>query len=112
MSFWETYLATFIGNSIKHSKGPLTIDVTVVKQSEAGREYCKVLVDDNGPGISDVMKGKLFDRLSIDTTRARGSGFGLCLSKILVEDFGGRFPVEDRVPRTIRKVLVLSSFCP
>lgn len=87
-----------LGNAIKHSNGPVTIDVTVRKTSEGGREYCRVLVEDNGPGISDKVKGKLFDRLSLDTTRARGSGFGLCLTKILVEDFGGSFGVEDRVP--------------
>lgn len=92
-----------LGNAIKHSEGPVAIDVTVVKTREGGREYCKVMVDDHGPGISDVMKDKLFDRLSIDGTRARGSGFGLCLSKLLVEDFGGRFWVEDRVPGEYRE---------
>lgn len=100
-----------VGNAVKHTEGPVGIDVTAAKTVTAGREFCKVTVDDDGPGISDEMKAKLFDRLSIDGTRARGSGFGLCLSKLLVEDFGGRLEVEDRVQgdhtRGVRFVVML-----
>ncbi|CAJ36211.1 ATP-binding protein [Methanocella arvoryzae] len=87
-----------VGNAVKHTEGPVCIRVAVDKISGAGgKDYCRVTVEDDGQGITDEMKGKLFDRLSMDNKRARGSGFGLCLSKILVEDFGGRLEVEDRV---------------
>jgi nitrogen fixation/metabolism regulation signal transduction histidine kinase len=40
----------------------------------------------------------LFDRLSLSVSRARGKGFGLCLIKMLIDDYRGSFRVEDRVP--------------
>jgi PAS domain S-box-containing protein len=86
-----------IGNSIKHSAGPLTISVSVDKVKQDGGHYCRVSVEDDGPGIPDSLKRTLFDRLNLDSTRARGKGFGLCLIKMLVDDYNGTFSVEDRV---------------
>ncbi|AFD01116.1 putative PAS sensor signal transduction histidine kinase [Methanocella conradii HZ254] len=86
-----------IGNSIKHSRGPLTVNVNASVEFRDGRSYCKVIVEDNGPGIPDSLKSSLFGRLNLATTRARGKGFGLCLTKMLVDDYGGQFWVEDRV---------------
>jgi len=87
-----------VTNSIKHSTGPVTIDIIVLDMYEGDRHYCKVVVQDNGPGIPDELKRKLFARHQHGPTKAQGSGLGLYLAKILVEDFGGRIWVEDRVP--------------
>jgi PAS domain S-box-containing protein len=86
-----------IGNAVKHSRGAITIHIKVEPVKDNGTEYCRVAVEDNGPGIPDTLKETLFDRLSLTTTRARGKGFGLCLIKILVDDYHGKFWVEDRV---------------
>ncbi len=86
-----------VGNSIKHSTGPLSVGIEIVKIIQDGVPCCKVAVEDDGPGIPDSLKLTLFDRLNLATTRARGKGFGLCLIKMLVDDYGGRFWVEDRV---------------
>ncbi len=86
-----------IGNAIKHSGGPVTIDVGIGKIFEEGREYYLVAVEDDGPGVPDEMKKKIFSRLQRGKTRASGSGLGLYLVRSLVEDFQGRVWVEDRV---------------
>ncbi len=86
-----------IGNAVKHSDGPVTVDVNISKIFEEGREYYLVAVEDDGPGVSDEMKNKIFSRLQRGKTRASGSGLGLYLVKSLVEDFQGRVWVEDRV---------------
>jgi signal transduction histidine kinase len=65
--------------------------------TNGGRDYCKVVVEDNGPGIPDELKGVLFERLNLTESRVRGKGFGLCLVKMLVDDYDGKFWVEDRV---------------
>jgi len=54
-------------------------------------------VEDNGPGIQDELKKKVFSRLNRGRTRAAGSGLGLYLVKTLVKDFKGSVWVEDRV---------------
>jgi signal transduction histidine kinase len=86
-----------IGNAVKHSKGDLVINILMGEVIDDAKTYCCVDVEDNGPGIPDMLKTTLFDRLNLTTTRAKGKGFGLCLIKMLVDDYHGRFWVEDRV---------------
>jgi PAS domain S-box-containing protein len=103
-----------IGNSIKHSTGPLEIRIEADSVEQDGERYCRVAVEDNGPGIPDMLKLTLFDRLNLASTRARGKGFGLCLIKMLVDDYGGSFRVEDRVEgdcsKGCRFVVLLPSY--
>jgi PAS domain S-box-containing protein len=87
-----------VGNSIKHSSGPLLINIQMAVVVEDGKAYCRVSVEDNGPGIPDDMKSKLLRRLSTENSKTRGKGFGLYLIKQLVDDFNGKFWMEDRVP--------------
>ena len=49
-----------VDNAIRHSTGPLTIDIEVSRIIEDGRTYYKVFVADNGPGIPDDTKKKIF----------------------------------------------------
>jgi signal transduction histidine kinase len=90
--------SNIIGNAIKHSQGPLTINIDVKKIREDGNAYCLVSVEDNGPGIPDSLKEKLFTRFQRGPTKASGRGLGLYLVKTLVDDFHGKVWVEDRVP--------------
>lgn len=87
-----------ISNSIKHSTGPVEISIVLNKVFEGGREHYKVWVEDDGPGIPDELKSKLFQRKMRGRTKTTGSGLGLYLVKKLVEDLNGRVWVEDRVP--------------
>jgi PAS domain S-box-containing protein len=87
-----------IGNAIKHSDGPINIHIKLEKVDHNGLDYYKISVEDDGPGIPDSLKNTLFDRLNLASTHARGKGFGLCLIKMLVDDYSGMFWAEDRVP--------------
>ncbi len=90
-----------IGNAIKHSSGDLTIKVAISEIFWEGREYNKVIVEDNGPGIPDEMKTKIFSRLR--KGNKAGNTLGLYLVKRLVSDFHGQVWVEDRVQGDYRK---------
>ncbi|OPY28596.1 MAG: sensory histidine kinase AtoS [Methanocella sp. PtaU1.Bin125] len=96
-SLLKDVFLNLVGNAVKHSKGALAVDIRVDQVTENGTEYCRIAVEDDGPGIPGELKKTLFDRLNLATTRARGKGFGLCLIKMLVDDYHGRFWVEDRV---------------
>ena len=86
-------------NSIKHSSGSsVRINIDLERQQTAGKAYYKVIVEDNGPGIPDMQKEKIFARFHRGNTKASGKGLGLYLVKTLVENFKGRVWVEDRVP--------------
>ena len=88
-----------INNSIKHSnRNDVEILIMLVSNRVNDKDYSMVLVEDNGPGISDDMKEKLFNRLQRGQTKVRGTGLGLYIVKTLVESFGGFVKVMDRIP--------------
>ena len=90
--------SNIIGNAIKHSKGSLTVDVVLDCTERDRKKYCRVTIDDNGPGIADEVKDKLFVRFQRGKTKASGRGLGLYLVRSLVESYHGRVCVENRVP--------------
>jgi signal transduction histidine kinase len=93
-----------IGNAIKHSNGNnVNIVIDLKKIRENGDDHYRVIVEDNGPGIPDDLKNKIFNRLQRGDTKARGMGLGLYLVKSLVDSFNGKVWVEDRVRGDHRK---------
>jgi PAS domain S-box-containing protein len=92
--------SNLIENAIKHS-GPsksVWIGLGLERAREGGRDYCRVVVEDDGPGIHDTLKEKVFWGFRKGNAKAGGKGLGLYLVKTLVESYGGRVCVEDRVP--------------
>jgi PAS domain S-box-containing protein len=89
-----------IENSIKHSPPdrPLVIDILQTSVCVEGKKFNRVSIEDNGPGIPDDVKEKLFVRFYRGPTLVKGKGLGLYLVKTLVENFGGKVIAEDRVP--------------
>ncbi len=67
------------------------------------KKYYRVTVEDNGPGIPDELKNRLFMRFQGDQAKAIGKGLGLYLVRTLVHDFRGTIRVEDRVPGDYKK---------
>lgn len=92
--------SNLVGNAIKHSieKGHPEVTIRLDKVREIGKVYCRVAVEDMGPGIPDELKTQVFNRLRRGHTKAMGKGIGLYLVKSLVESYDGKVWVEDRVP--------------
>ena len=92
--------SNLINNTIKHSdpKKPLTVDIRLEHVRNTGTDSIKCTIEDNGPGISSWAKDKIFIRFQHGYTKAHGKGLGLHIAKTLVEDYGGKMWVEDRVP--------------
>src|SRR5271157_382618 len=86
-----------IGNSIKYSGDEVTIDIGVAEASQDNKKYYDISVADNGFGIPDGVKPKLFGRFQRGTTKTHGKGLGLYIVRMLAEMFGGSVKVEDRV---------------
>ncbi len=90
--------SNLVGNAIKHSKvNGININLKLENASENGKNYYKVSVEDDGPGIPDDLKDKVFNRLQRGQTKSRGLGLGLYLVKSLVDSYHGKVWVEDRV---------------
>ncbi|WP_214041610.1 PAS domain S-box protein [Methanoculleus sp.] len=82
-----------IGNAVKHG-GP-GVAVTVRTEEEDG--FVRVTVADTGRGVPDDQKEDIFHRYE-KKQRGVGEGLGLYLVQILIDRYGGRIWVEDRVP--------------
>jgi PAS domain S-box-containing protein len=95
--------ANLITNAIKHTgdKSDIVIDVDVIKNNDD--RYCRVMVEDNGPGIPVEKKATIFNRTLAGTNKAKGMGLGLYLVKSLVDSYGGQVWVEDRVLGNYKK---------
>ncbi|HMK47453.1 MAG TPA: PAS domain S-box protein [Methanocella sp.] len=89
--------SNLVGNAIKHTPHDPVIDIRLEKLQEVGKWWYRVSVEDNGPGIPDVLKEKIFNRHLRGGTTANGSGIGLYLVKTLVCDYCGYVWVEDRI---------------
>ncbi|WP_292729045.1 PAS domain S-box protein [Methanoculleus sp.] len=83
-----------IGNAVKFG-GP---DVVITISIETIDGNVVVTVADTGPGVPDELKESIFRRFERGRTRARGEGLGLYICRTLLERYGGRIWVEDRVP--------------
>ena len=56
----------------------------------------KLIVSDDGPGVAEADREKIFNPFF--TTKAKGSGLGLAVSQRIVEEHGGRLTLENRGP--------------
>ncbi|HMK47028.1 MAG TPA: PAS domain S-box protein, partial [Methanocella sp.] len=86
-----------ITNAIKHAGRDVTIDIRINEAIRLGKKFYNISIADDGPGIPDELKPKLFARFQRGDTKAHGKGLGLFIVKSLVETAGGNVTVEDRV---------------
>jgi signal transduction histidine kinase len=93
----EEVFSNLVENAIRHSDGPLTIWISVSTLCETGREYHRIEVLDDGPGIPERIKENVFSRSWRGRSKGVGKGLGLFLVRRLVEDLEGRVWAEDRV---------------
>ena len=85
--------ANLLGNAEKFG-GP---DVEITIRVEEHGEEVEVSVEDTGPGIPDTMKATLFSRFGKGECRLAGAGLGLYICRMLIERYGGKIWVDDRV---------------
>jgi two-component system nitrogen regulation sensor histidine kinase NtrY len=70
--------------------------IVVETRQDAGNGVARILVSDNGPGISAADREKLF--MPYYSTKLRGSGLGLAIVRRIVAEHGGSIEVADNVP--------------
>jgi two-component system nitrogen regulation sensor histidine kinase NtrY len=79
--------------------------IVVETRHHPGDGVARILVCDNGPGISAVDRDKLF--MPYYSTKRRGSGLGLAIVRRIVIEHGGSIEVEDNQPSGSRFVIEL-----
>ncbi len=79
--------------------------IVVETQHDRGGGVARVLVADNGPGISAADRDKLF--MPYYSTKRRGSGLGLAIVRRIVVEHGGSIEAQDNEPQGTRFVIEL-----
>jgi len=81
-------------NAKKHGGPDVMIEVT----TEMRGDRVIITVADDGPGIPDQDKRRLFERYTRLSTVSRGLGIGLFLCRTLASRYGGGIRVDNRIP--------------
>lgn len=83
-------------NALLHGQG--TIGITITQQHQ------RILIDisDQGKGIKETEKERIFDRFHKATQHSSGSGLGLAIAKKSVENLGGKIYFLSTFPCVVR----------
>ncbi len=91
-------------NAAKYAEKDVTVTIEITCQDD----YIYITLSDDGPGISTEIQSKLFEK-GVSTT---GGGYGLYLSKKVVEVYGGKIEYisnKERKGTTFKIVLPCKS---
>ena len=79
--------------------------IVVQSQHDAANAVARIIVADDGPGISPAEREKLF--MPYYSTKRRGSGLGLAIVRRIVAEHGGSIELGDNTPKGSRFVIEL-----
>lgn len=104
----QQLLLNLIGNAVKYSDGPATVDITVTTLAEASRSMAPpaslsaappgtpvLAVTDRGRGIDPAHHAKVFELFRQLDPSADGSGTGLALCRLICRRHGGDIWVDS-----------------
>jgi len=110
----ETLLLQMLVNNLlenAHKYAPQDTDITVVLAQKA--TAIELLVIDNGKGIPDIEKPKIFEkfyRVGSEATRnTKGTGLGLYLCKKITQNHNANISVTDNKPQGSKFVVTFNS---
>jgi PAS domain S-box-containing protein len=84
-------------NAVKFDQNQ-KVEIEVKVAPDSNKRFLRLEIIDHGPGIPDDLKERIFARYTQRVgEKAQGSGIGLTLVQRIINRFGGRIWVEDRV---------------
>jgi len=96
-------LVNLISNAIRHS--PQGGIIRLSFRSSAGR--ASVSVSDEGPGVADADRQRIFERFERAQARGEGTGLGLAISRRLARSMGGDVTLDSAPGEGARFTLTL-----
>jgi len=88
----EQVITNLIRNAMEATEGQASRELRIIARRR-GKKFVEIRVEDNGPGVSKQMEGLLFSAFS--STKAEGTGVGLSICKVIVEQHHGRIWTEE-----------------
>jgi nitrogen fixation/metabolism regulation signal transduction histidine kinase len=95
-------LHNLVTNAFEAAEGRDDAAITVATQlstrtvgaASTSMPVAQIIIEDNGPGFSAEVLGRMFDPYV--TTKPKGTGLGLAIVKKIIEEHGGRIEAENR----------------
>ncbi|MDG3005619.1 two-component system sensor histidine kinase NtrB [Paludisphaera mucosa] len=87
----EQVFANLFDNALAAAPGSARVEVAVSVVEPEGRGEVRIVVRDDGPGLTPEQRARFFD--AFFTTKTRGTGLGTAIVKRIVEAHGGRVEV-------------------
>lgn len=101
-------LRNLIDNAIKFSKVNGSIKIYSRNNSE---DYCNIIIEDNGLGMSEVTRLKLLDDNNLLAKKEHediiGTGLGLQLCKSMIQKNNGKFNIESELGKGTKMIVSL-----
>jgi signal transduction histidine kinase len=94
-------------NALAACRDPVAIDIHCEAACLGSRPALRVLVRDNGPGLSPQERQRIFEPFF--TTKPTGTGLGMAIVQRIVEAHGGTIAVGNPSPPGAEIILTLPS---
>jgi signal transduction histidine kinase len=106
-SFWlEQAFLNILSNAVKYSPRRSIVLITARRNGN----ILEVRVKDNGPGISESEKARIFEmfhRVEATVSQASGTGVGLTIAKELIELQNGTIRLESELGKGSEFILTI-----
>lgn len=98
----QQVLVNILDNACKYSSSGSKIEIKV-KTIFENEEKCIVSIYDEGCGISEENKDKIFDKFTrlenLNTQNVEGSGLGLYIAKNIMDKMNGKITCKSNIPK-------------
>lgn len=95
-------LVNLIGNAVRHSP-----DGGIVRVTLSVGDAASVTVSDQGPGVAEADRERIFERFEQAEPRGEGAGLGLAISRRLARSMGGDIRLDSAAGEGARFTLTL-----
>ncbi|KPV47720.1 hypothetical protein SE17_41930, partial [Kouleothrix aurantiaca] len=91
----QRVVENFLGNAIKFASLEGELEVGAYYNADTG--CVRVWVGDNGPGVPEVLRERIFEKYSqAPGEERRGTGLGLAFCNLVIAAHNGRIGMDDR----------------
>ncbi len=89
----QSVFANLITNAVKYRHPDRRLEIDI--RSDVKDGACRISIADNGVGIDDNDRARIFQLFERASTQPSGSGIGLALSRRIIEAHGGEIGIEE-----------------
>lgn len=93
----QSVFANLIKNAVNYRHPDRQLHLEISAEISADRS-CRIMLADNGVGIDNDDRARVFQLFERASTNAEGTGIGLALSRRIIEAYGGELGVDEGSP--------------